>query len=70
MATGNNHKLRLSVLAALYIAPVSQALAQSSATQPAPAADASKAEPAPGATQAGSSEETTLATVVVTGSTR
>ena len=70
MATGINHKLHLSVLAALYFAPVSQSLAQSAATQPAPSTtDTSTAEPAPGATQAGSGEETTLQTVVVTGST-
>jgi len=69
VATGINYKLHLSVLAALYIAPVSQALAQSAATQSAPSTDTSTAEPAPGTTRAGSGEETTLQTVVVTGST-
>lgn len=61
MATGINHKLHLSVLAALYLAPASQAVAQST--------DTSTASPVPGATQAGSEEQTTLQTVVVTGST-
>jgi iron complex outermembrane recepter protein len=61
VATGVNHKLHLSVLAALYLAPASQAVAQNT--------DTTTASPVPGATESGSGEETTLQTVVVTGST-
>jgi outer membrane receptor protein involved in Fe transport len=60
VATTINHKLHLSVLAALYLAPASQAVAQSTtASAQSPPPDTATVEP----------EETTLQTVVVTGST-
>ncbi len=65
MATSVNHKLHLSVLAALYLAPVSQAGAQSASQSP----PTDTGSPAPGATEVGSEEVNTLQTVVVTGST-
>jgi iron complex outermembrane recepter protein len=75
VATGSNYKLRLGILAALYLTPAAQALAQSvskAADPPPPATDASGTAPAPGETQseaASSGAETGLQTVVVTGST-